>query len=135
MVLLDILEEHLSEAAFQWEQWERALRAPDFTLHECAVVEERLRAHLEGIEEESAVEAVLWPAFETEEPPLIFAATYALLEVGKLDEVLLQFKSAKPEARVGIRRALELSETPALSARLTELLKFGSSPVPWTPEM
>ena len=122
MVLLDILEEHLNEAAFQWEQWERALLAPDFTLEECAAVEERLRAHLEGLEDASAVEAVLWPAYETEDLPLIFAATYALLAQGELDEVMLRFRSATPEARVGIRRAMELSETPELSARLTGLL-------------
>jgi len=36
MVLLDILEEHLDEATFHWEQWERALVAPDFTLAETA---------------------------------------------------------------------------------------------------
>ncbi|HEX5748211.1 MAG TPA: TIGR02270 family protein [Archangium sp.] len=124
MVLLDVLEEQLSEAAFQWEQWERTLVAPDFTLEETAAVEERLRAHLEGLEDESAAEAVLRPAFESEEAPLLFAAAYALLARGEVDEVLLQFQKAGPEARTAIRRALELSETPGLSARLTGLLKL-----------
>ena len=127
MVLLDILEEHLNEAAFQWEQWERALLAPDFTLEETAAVEERLRAHLEGLEDESAADAVLRPAFESEEPPLIFAAAYALLAQGEVNEVLLRFRRAGPEARTGIRRALELSETPGLSARLTRLLTLEDS--------
>ncbi|WP_434347513.1 TIGR02270 family protein [Myxococcus virescens] len=124
MVLLDVLEEHLNEAAFQWEQWERALVAPDFTMEETAAVEERLRAHLEGVEDESAVEAVLWPAFESEELPLIFAAAYALLTLGEVDEVLLRFRRAEPEARTVIRRALELSEAPGLSAPLSGLLKL-----------
>jgi uncharacterized protein (TIGR02270 family) len=127
MVLLDVLEEHLNEAAFQWEQRERALVAPDFTLEETAEVEERLRAHLEGLEDESAAEAVLHPAFESEEAPLIFATAYALLARGEVDEVLLRFRRAGPEARAGIRRALELSETPGLSARLTGLLKLEDS--------
>ncbi|NVJ08907.1 TIGR02270 family protein [Myxococcus sp. AM001] len=124
MVLLDILEEHLNEAAFQWEQWERALMAPDFTLEEAAAVEERLRAHLEGLEDESAAEAVLRPAFESEEPPLIFAAAYALLARGEVDEILHRFRRAEPATRAGIRRAMELSEAPGLSARLPGLLKL-----------
>lgn len=68
MVLLDILEEHLDEAAFHWGQWEQTLVAPDFTLAETAEREERLLAHLEALEDEAATDTVLRPAFESEEP-------------------------------------------------------------------
>src|SRR6185369_14237639 len=46
----DILEEHLAEAAFLWEQWELALDAANYSLDEVAAgPEERLRAHLDAL--------------------------------------------------------------------------------------
>jgi uncharacterized protein (TIGR02270 family) len=124
MVLLDILEEHLDEAAFQWVQWERALVAPDFNLAETAEREERLLAHLEGLEDEAATDAVLRPAFDSEDATRISAAAYALLAQGEVDEVLMRLRGAGREARAAIRRALEVSEAPGLGARLLELLKL-----------
>ncbi|PTL82336.1 hypothetical protein DAT35_21145 [Vitiosangium sp. GDMCC 1.1324] len=124
MVLLDILEEHLDEAAFQWVQWERALEAPDFNLVETAEREERLLAHLEGLEDEAATDAVLRPSFDSEDETRISAAAHALLAQGEVDEVLARLRGAGREARAAIRRALEVSEAPGLDARLLELLKL-----------
>ncbi|AEI64601.1 TIGR02270 family protein [Corallococcus macrosporus] len=123
MVLVDIWEEHLDEASFQWEQWERALVAPDFTLPEAAEREERLLAHLEGLEEAAALDPVLRPAFDSEEQSRQSAATYALLSLGGMDEALARFQGSSTEARAGLRRALELSEAPCLGARLREVLQ------------
>ncbi|GEL75582.1 TIGR02270 family protein [Myxococcus virescens] len=125
MLLVDVLEEHLDEAEFRWLQWENALGAPDFSLTETARLEELLLAHLDGlvVGASTAVEAVLRPAFETEDAFRISAAAYALLALGEVDEVLLRLREAEPEARAAIRRALELSEAPGLGARLLDLLK------------
>lgn len=122
MVLVDIWEEHLDEAAFHWSQWERALLAPDFTLAETAEREERLLAHLEGLEDEAALDTVVRPAFESEEPPRLSAATHALLALGQVDEVLVRLRGATGEARTAMGRALEVCEAPSLGARLRELL-------------
>ncbi|QRK09819.1 TIGR02270 family protein [Archangium violaceum] len=126
MVLVDVLEEHLDEAAFRWLQWERALVAPDFSLVETTRLEELLLAHLDGlvIGASTAADAVLRPAFETEDATRISAAAHVLLALGEVDEVLLvRLRGAEPEARAAIRRALELSEAPGLGARLLDLLK------------
>ncbi|NOJ81836.1 TIGR02270 family protein [Myxococcus xanthus] len=124
MLLVDVLEEHLDEAEFRWLQWERALEAPDFTLEETATREERLLAHLEALEDESALDTVLRPAFDSEEALRVSAATYALLGLGQVDEVLVRLRGAEAPTRAAILRALEVSEAPGLAPRLLELLKL-----------
>lgn len=124
MLLVDVLEEHLDEAEFRWLQWERALEAPDFTLDETATREERLLAHLEALEDESALDTVLRPAFDSEEALRVSAATYALLGLGQVDEVLMRMRGAEAPTRAAILRALEVSDAPGLAPRLLELLKL-----------
>jgi uncharacterized protein (TIGR02270 family) len=76
----DILEEHLEELAFLWEQRQSAVRDPDYTIREFAHLEERIAAHLQGV---LAVGEVALPLLEDtlagEDPALVFAAAYALL--------------------------------------------------------
>ncbi len=129
MALVDVLEEHLDEAAFRWLQWERALVAPDFNLVETEELEERLLAHLDGlvIGASTAADAVLRPAFETEDATRVSSAAHTLLALGEVDEVLVRLRGAEPEARAAIRRALELSVAPGLGARLLDLLKLEDS--------
>ncbi|WP_434345608.1 TIGR02270 family protein [Myxococcus virescens] len=122
MLLVDVLEEHLDEAEFRWLHWKRALEAPDFTLDEAATREERLLAHLEGLEDTDALDTVVRPAFDSEEAPRISAAAYALLGLGEVDEALVRLRGAEAPARAAILRALEVSEAPRLGARLLELL-------------
>uniref|UniRef100_UPI0013D75EB1 TIGR02270 family protein n=1 Tax=Myxococcus vastator TaxID=2709664 RepID=UPI0013D75EB1 len=124
MLLVDVLEEHLDEAEFRWLQWERALAAPGFTVDETATREERLLAHLEALEDESALDTVLRPAFDSEEAPRVSAATHALLGLGQVDEVLVRLRGAEAPTRAAMLRALEVSETPGLASRLHELLKL-----------
>lgn len=127
MVLLDVLEEYLDEATFRWVQWERALVAPDFTLAETAEREERLLAHLEGLEDEDALDAVVRPAFDSEEAPRISAAAHALLALGEVEEVLARLRGAQAPARAAILRAVEVSEAPGLGALLLEMLRLEDS--------
>ncbi|ATB45251.1 TIGR02270 family protein [Corallococcus macrosporus] len=126
MLLVDVLEEHLDEAEFRWLQWERALDAADFSLVETARLEELLLAHLDGlvVGASTAAESVLRPAFESEDAFRISAATFSLLCLGEVDEVLLRLREAEPGARAAIRRAMELNEAPGLGARLLDLLKL-----------
>lgn len=122
MVLVDVLEEYLDEAAFRWGQWEGALVAPDFTVAETAEREARLLGCLEGLEDEDALDGVLRPAFDSEEAPRISAAAHALLALGEVDEVRVRLRKAEAPARAAILRALEVSEAPGLGARLLEML-------------
>jgi len=80
-MMLDVLEEHLSEAAFLWTQWERALVAPDYTLDETAELEERLLAHLDGLVTAGrpAIELLAPKVREGEDPGEAFARISSVL--------------------------------------------------------
>ena len=77
-----IYEEHLDEAAFLWEQWERSLGSSRHVLSEVAEEEERLRAHLDGLVlgGRAVAEELLVLALESDEGPRVTAAAFALLE-------------------------------------------------------
>ncbi len=125
--MMDVLEEHLDEAAFLWSQWERALVAGHYELADTAGLEERLLAHVDGlvVGGEAAVAALLLPALETDEPERISAAALALLEgQGKreLEETLGVFDSGDAVQRAGVGRAMELSEREGLEAVLRKRL-------------
>ncbi|TQF08729.1 TIGR02270 family protein [Myxococcus llanfairpwllgwyngyllgogerychwyrndrobwllllantysiliogogogochensis] len=125
MMLVDVWEEHLDEASFRWEQWEQALVAPDATLLATAEREERLLGHLEGLAEQEALEAVVRPAFDSEEAARVSVATHVLLSQGAVDEVLSRLRGSEVEPRVAMCRALEVSEVAGLSTALESLLKLG----------
>lgn len=127
-VMMDVLEEHLDEAAFLWSQWESALLSPLFDLADTAEVEERLLAHLDGLVlgGESAVTELLLPALETEEAPRISAAAWALLAGGgkkEREETLAVFQAGDAVQRAGVRRALELSGQEGLVVALRKFLQ------------
>ncbi len=125
MVLEDVLEEHLDEAAFRWLQWERALEAPDFSLLDTANQEEQLAAHLQGLVlgGAEAADALLWPALDSGEATRITAAAYVLLAQGQVEALLNFMQGDAPEARAAVRRAVELSAAPNLGEHLLPLLK------------
>src|SRR5262245_29023441 len=84
MVLWDVVEEHLDDAAFLFEQWERALVAPDYTLSEVAErLEPRLFAHLDGLEIAGAevVPRLLEPQLWSELREEVFVAALARCEM------------------------------------------------------
>lgn len=127
--MMDIYEEHLDEASFLWVQWNRALVAPDYKLEDVASLEERLLAHLDGLVlgGEPVARELLLPALDSEDPPRISAALWALLaEPGlmKLTELVERVRAAAPEGPLAaLGRALELNGRPEVGEALLPLLK------------
>jgi uncharacterized protein (TIGR02270 family) len=126
-VLMDVLEEHLNEAAFLWAQWESALVSVSHSLEGTADCEERLLAHVDGlvVGGEAAIGELLLPGLEAEERERIAAASFALLAGGgkkELRKLLEVLDSGNEVQRAGIGRAMELSEREGLEASLLERL-------------
>ncbi|HYO56216.1 TIGR02270 family protein [Archangium sp.] len=138
----DIYEEHLDEASFLWVQWERALVAPDYGLEETATLEERLLAHLDGlvVGGEPVARELLLPALDSEDPPRISAALWALLaEPGcmELAELVKRVRAVAPEGPLAaLRRALELNGRPEVGEALLPLMKGKEAPLQaWATEV
>lgn len=127
--LWDIVEEHLDEAEFLWEQWEHSLIAPNYTLAEVAEgPEDRLMAHLDGLVVNGPLvaERLLIPTIAEldAEPTRVRAAALALLQspgdagvaavFGALHELPLQ--------RDELARALECSDRGDLLPAIAQLL-------------
>ncbi|WP_426752913.1 TIGR02270 family protein [Myxococcus sp. Y35] len=133
MILWDVIEEHLDEAAFLWLQWERALVSPRYVLNEVMNgPEERLLAHLQGLHEcgAPAVERLLLPALE-EEPGRICAAALTLLADGAREQVDMLLGRLDADGTVYqacIQRVLELAGSEALTSCLRALLEEGKAP-------
>ncbi|HZN94988.1 MAG TPA: hypothetical protein VFB81_19880, partial [Myxococcales bacterium] len=128
-VMWDVVEEHLDEAAFHWEQWERALVSPDNTLAGVAQgTEARLLAHLDGLASVSSGDVVprlLEPRLASRRPDEVFAAALARCE--RPDDTLSWvppiFEQEDPVATGPVLRALELARRPGLGKALRGLVK------------
>jgi uncharacterized protein (TIGR02270 family) len=131
--ILDILEEHLNELDFLWEQRERFVYSPDWTLKELAALEERAEAHLDGLRIGAANSVdIARPALLADETGLATAATFVLMAFDRVEleqEVLQALKSAPPKGRDGIRIGLHHCEIKRLAAGLTEMATTGDSGV------
>lgn len=128
LLMMDVFEEHLSEAAFLFFQWERALRGPDYNLEETAELEERLLAHLDGLVQGGALvaESLLKPVLEGQDPGEVFCAAFASVAQSPqatLEVMLAVGVAASPAVHVALRRALELSARTELEAELVALLE------------
>ncbi|WP_164012411.1 TIGR02270 family protein [Pyxidicoccus trucidator] len=128
-------EEHLDEAAFLWSQWERALVAPDYVLHEVLADEERLLARMDALRLGGATvaEQLLVPALQSDEAERLSAAALVLLTeetpAGGGEAVRTALDSAEPPALAAIRRALEVLDTRALPAWVPDLLERNEAPL------
>jgi uncharacterized protein (TIGR02270 family) len=124
----DICEEHLDEAAFLWDRWERALNAPNYAIDEVAVgPEERLLAHLDGLVlgGQPVAEKLLLPALGDDDTGNVTAATWALLQAedaNHVDAIVEALAKAGDKVRTALGRALELCHRGDLHARLLPLL-------------
>jgi uncharacterized protein (TIGR02270 family) len=133
MILWDVIEEHLDEAAFLWPQWERALVSPRYVPGEVmSGPEERLLAHVQGLLEcgPPAVERLLLPALE-EEPGRICAAALTLLVDGArepLAGLLDRLESGGEVYQDCIRRVLEVAGGDALTSCLGEVVQEARAP-------
>jgi uncharacterized protein (TIGR02270 family) len=121
----DIIEEHLSELGFLWEQRERGIVAPDWTVKDLATIEERAEAHLDGLRIAGAhAVALARPALAAKETGLAAAAAFVMLAFGRVElehEVLQALATAPPKARDGIRLALRHADITRMSPVLIEL--------------
>ncbi len=133
-ILWDVVEEHLDEAAFLWTQWERALVAPNCTLKDVIRgPEERLLAHIDGllVAGEAAVERLLIPALEGDEPEKVFAAALALLDGPTPDavaRVLARLDGTEPEVAAVIARVLGLAHREGIEDALVAATRSGEPP-------
>lgn len=125
--LWDVVEEHLDEAEFLWDQWEHGLSAPNYTLGELAEgPEARLMAHIDGlvVHGASAATRLLLPALEAEETGRVSAAAAALVlgdpQAGL--DTLMEVLHDLPEQRDGLLRALECVPVPQVVPRMHALL-------------
>ena len=133
LILWDVVEEHLDEAAFLWTQWERALRSPLYKLHELRDrVEERLLAHLDGlvVGGSQVAQRLLVPALCEGLPGTAFAAAMALLLAERADAddaVFAALSAAQAPQLDEIVRALCLGPSPQRQARLLSLFAEGGA--------
>jgi len=83
---LPVIAEHASEARFLWSQRRSAVRAPHYTLEQLARLDERLLAHLAGLQVAGAAgwRAAL-DALGTGEPGAVFTAGYVAFSRRDLD--------------------------------------------------
>lgn len=135
LILWEVAEEHLEEAAFLYTQWEQALLSPLYKLEEVRDrVEERMLAHLDGLVVGGApvAERLLVPMLQEGSQGSAFAGAAALLLLAsaQADEaVLLAFREAARPQRAEIQRALQLFPSPRRQALLQQLVWDGAPPV------
>jgi len=131
--ILDILEEHLSELDFLWEQRERFVFSPDWTLKELAAHEQRAEAHLDGLRIGAANSVdIARPALTADETGLATAATFVLMAFDSVElerEVLQAMNTAPPKSRDGIRIGLHHCDMKRLAAELADMATAGEPAV------
>lgn len=130
----DVLEEHLEEACFLWDQWEWAQRSARMTLAEVMRgPERRLRAHLEGLAlgGPTVAERLVMPCLQEEDGARATVAALVLLKQlpGEgLAAVLALLRGGESAQRIAMGRALALSERPGLSMALLTLVTPEAAP-------
>jgi len=148
MILVDILEEHLEEAAFLWQQRGAALESRDYDFADLAELDERFLAHLDGLAVGGRESwKLLQPKLAEGEAGEAVAAGLVALQSGKrewIDQVLQAFPAAEGEVLAGLAdafrhaayvdagRFLESqlgSESAAVRAAATDALGFRRAPL------
>jgi uncharacterized protein (TIGR02270 family) len=109
MILIDILEEHLEEADFLFQQRENALKERVYNLDGLAELEERLLAHLDGLVlAEKDGWKLLEPKLADGELGEIFAAAFVAFDSGdraQMELVTKTFEQTEGGILDGIRHA------------------------------
>lgn len=132
--MLDILEEHLEELDFLWEQRESVIFAPDWNLQELAELEERAEAHLDGLRIGAghSVE-IARPALTGEEKGAATASALTMMTMDspaqETEAVLAMAAATSPAARDGIRIALRHSDVRRVAERLAQMASVGEPAV------
>jgi uncharacterized protein (TIGR02270 family) len=133
--LWEVVHEHLDEAEFLFEQWDRGLASPELTLDRLRTGwEARLLAHVEGLvwNGSPAAKQVLAPALIDPEasPARVAAAAFARLSTPGPDghaEVWAALREASAEGREGLIRALEIAADPRIDDAGREALAGGDA--------
>ncbi len=132
-VMLDILEEHFEELDFLWEQRERVVFSPDWTLPRLAELERRAEAHLDGLRIGAGRSVDIARPFLTgQEKSAATAAAFVFLAMehpGLDEEILSVFAQAADNARDGIRIALRHGPAERLASPLRALASAGDPQV------
>lgn len=117
LILWDVVEEHLAEAAFMLERWQKTLFAPHYTLSEVSRrIEGRLEAHLDGLRVggEPVAERLLHPLLDDAAEPLQATASALVLLASDRSadrfEPLRAIRSAEGTQRRALSLALKLSD-------------------------
>lgn len=148
MILVDILEEHLEEAAFLWQQRGVALESRDYDLADLAELEERFLAHVDGLAVGGRESwKLLQPKLAEGEVGEAVAAGLVALQSGKrewIERVLQAFPAAEGEVLAGLAdafrhaayadatRFLEShlgSDSAAVRAAATDVIGFRREPL------
>jgi uncharacterized protein (TIGR02270 family) len=145
----ELHEHHLEELGFLWGRWRAALGDPDYTLAPVADLEERILAHLQGVQVpgDRALPRLV-ELLGSDDADTVFAAAYALLhrgDAGLAEKVLDAFAAAEDDVFHALAAALaygplpraaldrvraHLSDGPALrGVAAAEVLAFHGAPV------
>ncbi len=121
-VLLDIVGQHVEEAAFLWHLRDLAVDRPHYAPRHLLRLEERLEAHLDGLRTAGAVglELAQGRLDRYPEPAEAFPLAVLLLEAGDSDRLaaLLELARAEPSILRGIAGALGWVGPPYLRGRV-----------------
>lgn len=133
MMMLDILEEHLEEADFLWQQRENALADRVYTLNDLAELEERLLAHLDGLVlADKDGWDLLKPKLAGGEVGEVFAAAFVALESGdaaRIEHVRNVLVEVDGDVLSGIRYALRHTNSSEAEKLVRPLLSSAKSPI------
>lgn len=128
-VMLDLLEEHLEDLDFLWEQREGMLFASEWTTAELAALEERADAHLDALQlaGASAIELAR-PRAPAADRGLATAAALVMMSAADADLAaeVVSLLAAEGGAGDGARIALRHSEPRHAAGPLLELAQGGS---------
>lgn len=136
LILWDVIKEHLDEAVFHFEQWQRGLSSPVFVLDQITDgFEDRIEQHITGFLKAGApaAERLLYPELEEmTSPTLTTIAALVLLRLSQRNMLyeLLDFLSSSQDAvqRNAIIRAMTLNEDPRFETILREAYTSARSP-------
>lgn len=127
-----IVEQHASEAAFLWSLRERALRDPHYDLDDLGRLDERMEAHLDGLDlGGDAAWKICKAALSAEEPGEVFAASVVATSRGDIRGIahVLDVGCGTPELRRGMTSALGWLPFETVNRILPGLLDSACPPV------
>jgi len=133
LILWDVVEEHLDEAEFLFEQWLAAFDSPTYTLMEFGkTLEPRLEAHLDGllVGGPSVFERLLLPELaKMTAMGRSVAAALVLLQANEAHraQVLEATAASNGPLRAALRLGVELSGATALDAMVLERCRASSA--------